>query len=244
MRKAKKYLEYSEIEEIPGKLQAERLAMPDSKALEKAWLALAEFLLKWMLALPWRERNICECRIGGSKPNIFKAKIPSQIPMDVPAWIRAEAQTNSEATFWQMHFAPKETKPNREIRAFVPRPLIKLLEDYLRSVRPSLVKGTDPGTLFVSKEGRAMTKGQVYNLVRSRTAKYGGRGVNPHLFRDIVAFAWLKAHPHDYLSLSKILWHANVNVTLKTYGSRFDESSGVCAMEIWLEERAAATARK
>jgi integrase len=81
-----------------------------------------------------------------------------------------------------------------------------------------------------------MKSSAVYSLVTRLTSRYGGRAVNPHLFRDIVAFAWLKAHPKDYLTLSKILWHANINVTIKTYGSRFDESSGVCAMEAWIEE--------
>jgi len=43
----------------------------------------------------------------------------------------------------------------------------------------------------------------------------------------------------DYLRVSKMLWHANPNEVIKTYGSLFNESSGVCDMEAWLEERAA-----
>ena len=89
-----------------------------------------------------------------------------------------------------------------------------------------------------------MNRGNVYALVTKITSRYGGKSVNPHLIRDIVAFAWLKEHPKDYLTLSKILWHANINVTIKTYGSRFDESSGVCAMESWLEEREARSKSK
>ncbi len=84
-----------------------------------------------------------------------------------------------------------------------------------------------------------MNRNVIYNLVVRLTMRYGGRPVNPHLFRDIVAFAWLKEHPRDYLTLSRILWHANIQVTIKTYGSRFDESSGMCAMEAWIEEREA-----
>jgi hypothetical protein len=61
--------------------------------------------------------------------------------------------------------------------------------------------------------------------------------VTPHLFRDIVSFAWLKAHPKDYLTLSKMLWHSSPALVISTYGSQFNESSGVCAMESWLEER-------
>jgi hypothetical protein len=39
--------------------------------------------------------------------------------------------------------------------------------------------------------------------------------------------------------LSKLLWHRNINTTLKEYGSRFNESNGVAAMEAWLEQRSA-----
>ena len=79
----------------------------------------------------------------------------------------------------------------------------------------------------------------VDNVVTTMTYQFGGTRVTPHLFRDIVAFAWLKAHPKDYLTLSKMLWHSNINTTIQIYGSQFNESSGVCAMESWLEEREA-----
>ena len=80
---------------------------------------------------------------------------------------------------------------------------------------------------------------QVGYLVSTLTLRHGGRRVTPHPFRDIVAFTWLKEHPEDYLTLSKILWHRNINTTIKNYGSRFNESSGVRSMETWLEKREA-----
>jgi integrase len=236
MRKEKKYLEYAVVETIPAKIHAERLSASANQESQAARLAMEELLLTWLLVLPWRQRNIRECRIGGPRPNLFRAKIPNR-SIDMQAWVRNEAQKNPEAEFWQLHFVPKETKTGREIRAFVPRQLIGPLEEYLTQFRPQLLKQSDPGTLFLTKDGTSMTRGNVYNLITRLTSRHGGRSVNPHLFRDIVAFAWLKEHPKDYLTLSKILWHANINVTIRTYGSQFDESSGICAMEAWLEER-------
>lgn len=238
-RKAKKYIDYPIIEAIPAKIRAQRLSSFEVGAEQVAVQATEEFLIKWLIALPWRQRNIRECRIGGSNPNLFKAKIPIHISIDKPLWVQIEEQKNPAAEFWQIHFIPKETKMDREIRAVLPRPLVEPLEEYLAEFRPHLVKSRDPGTLFVKKDGTPMKSGTVSNLVARLTSQYGGKRVNPHLFRDIVAFAWLKEHPKDYLTLSKILWHANINITIKTYGSRFDESSGVCAMETWLEARAA-----
>ncbi len=57
--------------------------------------------------------------------------------------------------------------------------------------------------------------------------------------RNSVAYKWLKEHPKDFLTLSKILWHKNVQTSIRIYGSRFDESSGTCAMEAWLDQRSA-----
>jgi hypothetical protein len=50
---------------------------------------------------------------------------------------------------------------------------------------------------------------------------------------------WLENNPEDYLTLSKLLWHRNVQTTLKVYGRNFDESYGVRRMEEWLEKRCA-----
>jgi integrase len=238
-RKAKKYLDYPIIEAIPAKIRAESPSSSKHHAEDVAVRGMEALLIKWLTILPWRQRNIRECRLGGPAPNLFKAKIPNYITIDKPQWVLTEEQKSPETQFWQLHFAPKETKTGKEIRAILPRPLIKPLEEYLAEFRPQLVKTGDPNTLFVSRLGELMKSNTVYNLVTRLTMRHGGRPVNPHLFRDIVAFAWLKEHPRDYLILSKILWHANIQVTIRTYGSRFDESSGVCAMEAWVEEREA-----
>jgi hypothetical protein len=50
-----------------------------------------------------------------------------------------------------------------------------------------------------------------------------------------VAYEWLHEHPDDYLTLSKILFHTNINTTLKCYGAQFNESNGVLGMARWLE---------
>jgi len=107
----------------------------------------------------------------------------------------------------------------------------------LECYRPRLVSDRDPGTLFVDRRGGAFKASDVTTLISKLTAVHGGVRVKPHLFRDIVAFAWLKKHPNDYLTLSKILWHKNIDTTIRIYGGRFNESSGVCGMEKWLDSR-------
>src|SRR5260370_34800206 len=93
--------------------------------------------------------------------------------------------------------------------------------------------------LFVGPKGRGMDATKVCQIVNKLTLRHAGRRVRPHPFRDILAYTWLKEHPKDYLTLSKMLWHSNINTTLRIYGARFNESNGVSAMESWLDEREA-----
>lgn len=248
MRKVKKYLEYSIVEAIPVKIHADRLSASKERPEQVAILAAEELLVRWLLTLPWRQKNIRECRIGGPRPNLFKAKIPNYIWVDKPSWVQAEERSNPEAEFWQVHFVPEEIKTGEKTRKSIhmvlPRPLIRPLEEYLATFRPQLVTAGDPGTLFVNRDGEGFSESSIADLVSCLTWRYGGKPVNPHLFRDIVAFAWLKEHPKDYLTLSKVLWHSNINYTIKVYGSQFDESSGACAMEAWIEERASRAREK
>jgi integrase len=76
-------------------------------------------------------------------------------------------------------------------------------------------------------------------LISASRLRYSGVRTTPHLFRDAVAFKWLKEHPKDYLTLSKMLWHKNVQTTIQIYGAKFNESSGVCAIEAWIGQREA-----
>lgn len=72
---------------------------------------------------------------------------------------------------------------------------------------------------------------QLRVLVSKLTLRYGGRIVTPHLYRDIFAFMWLEKFPEDYFSLSKLLWHRKINMTLERYGARCNESTALCRME-------------
>jgi hypothetical protein len=240
-RKAERYLEYSVVESIPAAIHSGRTAAEKKGIVQVARLTTEELLMKWIITLPWRQRNIREMRIGGPSPNVFKGRVPPFSDMDKPAWVMQEEEKNPAAEFWQFHFNADETKTGHEVSALLPRQLIGILEEYLKDFRPHLLRSVDPKTLLVGPKGKAMCAGQVTAIVGKLTLRHGRRRVTPHLFRNIVSFTWLKAHPKDYLTLSKMLWHSNINTTIKCYGSRFNESNGVSAMESWLDERAASS---
>jgi integrase len=238
-RKAEKFLEYKILEAIPGRIRAGRAAAGTKGKRNVALLDMSELLMRWLPILPWRQRNIREMRIGGPKPNLFRGKIPPFSEIEKPGWVQEEEKKNPEAEFWQFRFSCDETKTGIDVEALLPRQLVTHLEEYLHEFRPHLIRMTDPSTLFVNQAGKSMTQNQVTALVSTLTLRHGGRRVTPHLFRDIVAYTRLKENPNDLLALSKLFWHSNTDQVIKTYGSRFNESSGVCAQEAWLDERAA-----
>jgi integrase len=243
-RKAEMFLTYKVLGSIPEQIRAGRRAAEKRGLQHVARVVQDELLFRWFITLPWRQRNVREMRIGGPRPNLYKGKIEPFSEIDKPKWVQEEERRNSTAEFWQFHFDADETKMKIEVDALLPRQLIGPLEEFLQKFRGRLIHGVDPGTLFVNQAGKPLTKSLVGQIVSTLTLRHGGRRVSPHPFRDIVAFTWLKEHPEDYLTLSKMLWHKNPQMVIEVYGSRFNESSGVCAMESWLEEREAKAKQK
>lgn len=134
-------------------------------------------------------------RISGSKPNLFKGKIPALSDIDKPAWIIEENARNPEAEFWMIAFVPDETKTHITVELLLPRTLIEPLEEYLAVWRPLLLKGKNPDTLFVTPRGKPMRSDQVGNVIGHWSKTFASKRTTPHLIRDFVAYNWLKAHP-------------------------------------------------
>lgn len=236
-RKAYKYLEYSVLEQIPNLIRLERAKTRKSMLVSR--LAMRELLMKWLITLPWRQLNIRECRVSGPEPNLFKGPIPPFSDLTKPDWVVEEETMNPNAVFWQFQFNVHETKTGIDVHALLPKQLVPILEEYINEHRPRLLRGKNSETLFLNRAGRPLRCATITELIEELTLRYGGKKVNPHSFRDIVAYTWLLHHSEDYLTLSKMLWHSNLATTVETYGSRFNESAGAVAMESWLDTRQA-----
>lgn len=230
-RKTRKYVPYEVLADIPRKLHEERKEIRAHGSKQLAWLVHDELLMRWLVTLVWRQRNIRECRIGR---NLFKGPIPPFVTVAKPKRVEETLAMEPGAEVWQFYFREAETKNGREVRAFLPRQLINPLEEYLEHFRPVLLQGRDPGTLFLNRVGEPLTSEGFRSSVVNLTFRYTQRMVTPHICRDILAYKWLDDHPEDYLTLSKILWHRSINTTLQKYGRRFDESNGVRKLEEWL----------
>jgi integrase len=230
-RKNLKDLPYETVATIPAKIRAGRGEAAKINRKQLAVQARNELLIQWLVTLAWRQRNIRECRIQGTKPNLFRAKLPRISSVNKPFWVVAAEAENPDAMFWQFKFTADETKSGRPVHCVLPKKLADLVDEYLLDYRDELVIGTDPGTLFLNENGGPLTTSRLNNIVSEQTLRHGGRVVTPHLFRDILAYAWLEKKPEDYLTVSKLLWHKNIGVTINTYGQRFNESTALCRME-------------
>jgi integrase len=236
-RKSAKYLRYDELAEIPGKMAAFRKKLK-SGTKRYALLVRNELIIRFLLIMCWRQRNIRECRLGPlDKHNIFKQEIDPLQVMKLPEWAAEELADNPHAEFWQVYFREHETKIGRAVRGVLDRNLVKLLEEYIEHHRPLLLDGADSANLFVNCGGNEIGKGQFSVLVGSITRAYAGRMVTPHIFRDSFAHRYLEENPEDCLSLSKILWHRVLQTTIMRYGRYFDESHGMYKASLWLERR-------
>jgi len=239
-RKARKWVDYDKLYAIPDQLLELGRLTKDPK--RRALLLRDALVVQWLLVCPWRQKNLRCCRICESQnphANLVYEEIPPLATIARTQWVEEALKVNPRERFWQFHFEPDETKNKDRVHAILPKQLVEPLEGYLANSRPLLVNGPDPGTLFLNDHGNPFSLTSITNLISSITLRWVGRRVTPHLFRDIFAVKYLSENPRDFLTLSKILWHRDVKITIQLYGANFDASYGARGAEEWLNDRAA-----
>ena len=93
------------------------------------------------------------------------------------------------------------------------RKAVDRIENYLRDARPQLAKAEDPGTLFLSRTGRKLTRERIWQLVRKLALKAGLRKrVHPHTLRHSFATHLLEGGA-DLRLVQEMLGHANIATT-------------------------------
>ena len=89
----------------------------------------------------------------------------------------------------------------------------RYLENYIKSVRPELIKDPYNNHLFLSLRGGRLSKNMVWELVKKYARKARIRkNVHPHTFRHTCATAMLKNNA-DLNAIRKILGHESLNTT-------------------------------
>lgn len=89
----------------------------------------------------------------------------------------------------------------------------RYLENYIKSVRPALIKDPHNNHLFLTLRGGMFSKNVVWELIKkyARKAKIK-KNVHPHTFRHSCATAMLK-NKADIRTIQKLLGHASLDST-------------------------------
>jgi len=88
----------------------------------------------------------------------------------------------------------------------------RALLTYLERARPRLVRGADPGVLFVNTRGRRLDRQALWRIVRTRARAAGLRGGFPHALRHSFASNLLEGGA-DLRSVQALLGHADIGTT-------------------------------
>ena len=88
-----------------------------------------------------------------------------------------------------------------------------VLKEYLEIVRPRLTKEKPSDKLFLSRFGRAMTRQQLWKIIKKMARKAGiKRDIKPHTLRHSFA-THLIEHGADLRSVQTMLGHADISST-------------------------------
>jgi integrase/recombinase XerD len=88
----------------------------------------------------------------------------------------------------------------------------RALATYLERGRPHLVRGADPGVLFVNARGRVLGRQGLWRIVRAHARRVGLRGGFPHALRHSFASHLLEGGA-DLRSVQALLGHADIGTT-------------------------------
>ncbi|WP_149536751.1 helix-turn-helix domain-containing protein [Siccirubricoccus phaeus] len=188
-----------------------RLVKGYSGAVQLALWYRDQVLLRMLASNPLRNRNFREMR--------YREK-PTQED-------RGNLYRTPEGA-WRLHYEPHEFKneagaASETYDVEVSKDLWALIELYIFKARPILLEG-DSELVFVSRTGKAMSRvtlsDTIWILTSMSLPDIPGMpdvfGFRSHAFRHLVATAWLKANPEDYLTVKHIL-HDTLETVLKNY---------------------------
>ncbi len=110
----------------------------------------------------------------------------------------------------------EEVKNRVDIEAVLPAPTVALLDEYLETYRPLLLRQRSswlfPGEATGPKSRHGIAA-QISSTIREKT----GLLVHPHLFRHIAAKLYLDANPGAYGVIRLVHGHKSVETTLQFY---------------------------
>jgi integrase len=130
-----------------------------------------------------------------------------------------------------------EVKNDRALEFVLPTPVGRRLVEFLKHHRPLLLAGRHTSHLFPGNDHGHKHHVSLSQNLCAAVARHVGIKVNPHLYRHIAAYAYLKVHPGEYETVRQLLGHSSLQTTVLFYAG-FERDTAVARYnEVVLEHR-------
>lgn len=153
---------------------------------------------------------------------------------------------------YRLQLSTAETKTGRPYVATVPFELGPYIDQWLMIHRPAMTliasavagSGTAAGPLWIDRWGQPMSSKSIRRQVRWRTRQAFGKGICPHLFRDIAVTELVDFAPDEIGIAPDLLGHADLRTTTRHYIKAKGLSAHMRVQDMIVARRRAAASRR
>ncbi|MBK1670028.1 hypothetical protein CKO28_18500 [Rhodovibrio sodomensis] len=154
---------------------------------------------------------------------IFPMRVRNLATLNLDQHVTRTQANGKGRTF--LHLPGMEVKNRETLQVELPSRTAKLLDSYVHSYRPLLVR--DNGAwLFPGREGSHQHIAAFGTYLKTAIKRETGLTVHPHLFRHLAAKLYLDANPGQFEVVRQVLGHRSLKTTVETY-AEFDSQQAV-----------------
>ena len=205
----------------------ERLSQFSNEGVIRTFLTLPDRLLGEALKLPVDSRSALkvQCAVAVALLSIAPMRLQNLRCLDRNTHFRRAFSV--ENPHYQLSIPAPEVKNMIDLAFPVPQRIMKLVDIYLKNYQPLLTNGHPSSLLFPGRAGQPKCDSALRHNIKEVIYKNMGLHVNPHLFRHLGAYLFLKANPGQYESVRQLLGHKNIQTTINFYAS-FETDEAMC----------------
>jgi integrase len=185
---------WSRVVKLPGAMMATartRQVYAPARSAVTAQLAVAIAILT---VAPVRLANLTSIRLG---TNLIKPGGP-------------------ESNYWLV-FPDHDTKNRVKLEFPLDSHLTKLIDEYVFSFRPTLLRGWNEDWFFPGQRGGAKGKISFSGQITGRICKATGLRITTHQFRHAAGAIILRHRPGEYELVRRLLGHRSIRTTINAY---------------------------
>jgi integrase len=110
-----------------------------------------------------------------------------------------------------------EVKNDVDLEFPLPTETVSLLDLYIGSYQPALVRSGSSNLLFPGRDGGSKNQSGLSRQISATIKRETGLVMNPHLFRHLGAHLFLERHPGSYEEVRRVLGHKKIDTTIENY---------------------------